>query len=434
MSTASLASVAASISALAVSIPWLSSLGSRERSGMRALGIHTKSEVRWEASCSDMVFGDRQLLTALLALAGLPAARCLRAARRTLGGDLSSAMSQLYASALPSIYMLGGASRTVGVLSTVLRLDAGSHDWKAAPPLLSPRRLCSATACDGSLYIIGGETLGMSLGMSAEYVQVSTADRFDPLQGEWTQLPPMPTARAGCASTTAERLIYVCGGRNCATVLSVVERFDPTIQRWERLPGLPTARSGCAAATVRGHVYVMGGKCGNSRVQGRVERFDPTFGRWAKLPSMISPRSALVAAAIGDMLFAVGGFNGSSALASTECFDPSSGVWALLPSLLAPRVGGAAAVAGGRLYVFGGKSSHSGISLCGECYNPLDGSWSKTPQVPDRQVYCAGAAAVSACSPFSRNFDKQDLELRASPAEEEEEEKSLPSVPRRKTN
>lgn len=75
----------------------------------------------------------------------------------------------------------------------------------------------------------------------------------------------MPTSRAGCAATTADGLIYVCGGggfirapqgfsiltvghanqpqlmfavagRLGETVLNVFERFDPAIQRWEVLP------------------------------------------------------------------------------------------------------------------------------------------------------------------------------------------------------
>lgn len=81
----------------------------------------------------------------------------------------------------------------------------------------------------------------------------------------WEVLPPMPTSRAGCAATTADGLIYVCGGggfirapqgfsiltvghanqpqlifavagRLGETVLNVFERFDPAIQRWEVLP------------------------------------------------------------------------------------------------------------------------------------------------------------------------------------------------------
>ncbi|CAE7722383.1 klhl12, partial [Symbiodinium microadriaticum] len=289
----------------------------------------------------DCVFQDPQLLMMLVSAAGLPAARACRATRRALGKELQTSMPVLYASAMPSIYVIGGACRNLGVLNVMKRLDAGGTEWQPVPSMPSSRRLCAATACNGYLYVFGGEAVSVipgtgfipnSLntidGMLRDYIQLDCAERFGPLHGTWEVLPPMPTARAGCAATTADGLIYVCGGRLCETVLAAVERFDPGIERWEMLPRQPTARSGCAAATAKGCVYIMGGKCSNGRVQGVAERFHPTFGRWEKLPPMLSPRSAFAAGTVGDLIYAAGGFNGSIALSSVECFDPSTGFWA----------------------------------------------------------------------------------------------------------
>ncbi|CAJ1343901.1 unnamed protein product [Effrenium voratum] len=358
---------------------------------------------------------DPQLLMILVAAAGLPAARACRAAKRALGKELQSSMPVLYASAMPSIYVIGGACRNLGVLSSVRRLDAFAPEWQSVAPMPSARRLCTATACNGSLYVFGGEAVSVipgtgfipnslnSLdGMLRDYVQLDCAERFDPLHGTWQVLPPMPTARAGAAATTADGLIYVLGGRLGDTVLNVAERFDPGIERWEMLPRLPTARSGCSGAAAQGRLYVMGGKCSNGRVQGVAERFHPTFGRWEKLPPMLSPRSAFAAGAIGDVIYAAGGFNGTVGLASVECFDPSRGFWSENVPMATPRVGGAAATTGGLFYVFGGKSSED-LALAGECFDPTKQCWLKMPPMEERQVYCAGAAAVCACSPFSSN-------------------------------
>eukprot|EP00439_Symbiodinium_sp_Y106_P048614 s2324_g6.t1 len=331
----------------------------------------------------------------LVSAAGLPAARACRATRRALGKELQTSMPVLYASAMPSIYVIGGACRNLGVLNVMKRLDAGGTEWQPVPSMPSSRRLCAATACNGYVYVFGGEAVSVipgtgfipnSLntidGMLRDYIQLDCAERFEPLHGTWEVLPPMPTARAGCAATTADGLIYVCGGRLCETVLAAVERFDPGpepdfpfrstiaidvryvrvsrqvvssgsrrksqhahvptrlkaesylamlqtgIERWEMLPRQPTARSGCAAATAKGCVYIMGGKCSNGRVQGVAER------RWEKLPPMLSPRSAFAAGTVGDLIYAAGGFNGSIALSSVECFDPSTGFWAELLHLL----------------------------------------------------------------------------------------------------
>eukprot|EP00913_Durusdinium_trenchii_P006682 g6279.t1 len=227
-----------------------------------------------------------------------------------------------------------------------------------------------------------------------DYMQLDSAERFDPMHGTWEVLPRMPTSRAGCAATTADGLIYVTGYLSCSgsqelrhrgphrwrfsasasgrlgeTVLSVFERYDPHIGRWEVLPRVPTARSGCSSVSVKGGIYVLGGKCSNGRVQGVCERFHPTFGRWEKLQPMLSPRSAFAAGVLMEVIYAAGGFNGAVGLSSVECFDPATGFWSETVAMNTPRVGGAAAVTGGCLYVFGGKSSED-LALAGESYDP----------------------------------------------------------------
>ncbi|CAK9084031.1 Kelch-like protein 12 [Durusdinium trenchii] len=264
----------------------------------------------------------------------------------------------------------------------------------------SPRRLCAATACNGSLYVFGGEAVNLIPGIpnsvnnldgmiryfwptdGQDYMQLDSAERFDPMHGTWEVLPRMPTSRAGCAATTADGLIYVSGGRLGETVLSVFERYDPHIGRWEVLPRVPTARSGCSSVSVKGGIYVLGGKCSNGRVQGVCERFHPTFGRWEKLQPMLSPRSAFAAGVLMEVIYAAGGFNGAVGLSSAarrglgltgllgrlkaregelagvgevECFDPATGFWSETVAMNTPRVGGAAAVTGGA--VTGGGSS-----------------------------------------------------------------------------
>ncbi|CAE8741739.1 unnamed protein product [Polarella glacialis] len=369
------------------------------------------------APARDLVLQDPQLLLRVINAAGLPTAHCCRSVRRVLGRDLSSAMPALYASALPSIYVIGGACRMEGVLNSVQRLDSGGSAWEVVSSMPTARRLCSATACGGRLYVCGGETVASAGvqgvmgflpyldGVLREYAQLDSVECFDPLQGSWEVLPPMPSARAGCSATAADGLLYVCGGRWGQTVLSVVERYDPAVRRWERLPRMPTARSGCSAVTANGRVYVLGGKCDNGRVQGVTERFDSSFGRWSKLPAMLTPRSAFAAGVIADVLYAAGGFNGSVGLDTVERFDPQFGHWDAQPPMGISRVGGAAAVAGGQLYIFGGKSAELHKALSGLRFDPAQQRWLSVPSMLDRQVYCAGAAAVSASSPLPFDCD-----------------------------
>eukprot|EP00408_Alexandrium_pacificum_P053519 CAMPEP_0171257368 /NCGR_PEP_ID=MMETSP0790-20130122/53809_1 /TAXON_ID=2925 /ORGANISM="Alexandrium catenella, Strain OF101" /LENGTH=61 /DNA_ID=CAMNT_0011725475 /DNA_START=1 /DNA_END=182 /DNA_ORIENTATION=- len=57
------------------------------------------------------------------------------------------------------------------------------------------------------------------------------------------------------------------------------------------------------------------------------------------------------------------------------------------------RIGAATATAGGKLYILGGKTGGEHALVC-ECYDPSAGVWGWLPPMPERHVYCAGAAVV----------------------------------------
>jgi len=343
---------------------------------------------------------------------GISDALNCRAVGRVAGAQIRTVLPALYANAVPSIYICGGCCRAHGVLASMQRLHAGGDAWEALPPMPTARRLCAAAVARGHLYIFGGEVLwsvGSTIifrgeGVRKEYYQLDTAERYSPLRGEWEQLPPMPTARAGCAAAAVGGLLYVVGGRVGEKVRNNAERFDPATCRWEALPVMPSARSGCAAAHAAGFCYALGGKCVDGRVGAVAERFDPQVGRWQKLPPMRLPRSAFAAEAIAGVVYALGGFNGSVGVGLCERFDAEAGCWEPLPAMLSPRVGGAAAVAGGRLFVFGGKAGEPEKAAPGECFDPGSWVWNPLPVMEARQVYCAGAALVDPGSPLEHSF------------------------------
>nr|MDQ3022895.1 hypothetical protein [bacterium] len=116
-----------------------------------------------------------------------------------------------------------------------------------------PRYDLSLVLAGGTLYAIGGRT---SSGQSTATVEFLS-------NGQWTQLPNMKDARAGCSAEvidpdgagTATPQIYVYGGAffpgtsGGRTLVNTAEVFNPTTQTWSYT--VPPAESSYAGATAR---------------------------------------------------------------------------------------------------------------------------------------------------------------------------------------
>lgn len=330
--------------------------------------------------------------------AGIPATFHYGLTAREAGLTMREILPKLYDSAVPNLYVCGGASIFRGVLDAVSRYHALEGIWQTMPPMPTARRLSAAATGGSSVYVIGGEyeepPLWYSDNTWRQYRQLKTTERFDTFTGIWHTLDDMPTARAGCAGCSQNGLVYVLGGRIVETMQSTTERLDTTTGRWECLPAMPLARSGCAASSLLGMIYVFGGKGSDGQILSAVERFDTMRGWWQMLPPMPSPRSACACGVVaGGRLLVAGGFNGTEGLNDVDIFDPFVGKWESKSPMQTWRIGAAGVCAGGKLYVLGGKTGHDRSLLC-EYYDPATDTWTWLPPMLERHVYCAGTAAI----------------------------------------
>ncbi|MBS1241354.1 MAG: Kelch repeat-containing protein, partial [Gemmatimonadetes bacterium] len=102
--------------------------------------------------------------------------------------------------------------------SDVQVYDPASNRWTAsgsgseAPAPLPVGRggMGKAVFVNGRFYVIGGETLdGPGANRNGVYQRV---DIYDPRTNQWTEGPPMPTARHGIFPLASGGRIYVGGG------------------------------------------------------------------------------------------------------------------------------------------------------------------------------------------------------------------------------
>jgi N-acetylneuraminic acid mutarotase len=188
--------------------------------------------------------------------------------RTRIGLSLAAAGNGLYA--------LGGSG--TGGWGTpdfdVLRDDR----WRAAGRL--PLHFLSAASAvlDGKIYVAGGS----SAPRGQPVRRVGDANMFDPATGQWSALPPMPTARLGPAGAALDGKFYVVGGEPAlhAPSLETVEAFDPAKGSWDKKAPLPRGVRHAVAAALNGRLYVVGGSPKDNEASGVVQVYDPHTDRW----------------------------------------------------------------------------------------------------------------------------------------------------------
>ncbi|WOL16029.1 hypothetical protein Cni_G24811 [Canna indica] len=134
----------------------------------------------------------------------------------------------------------GFADRDVAVRSDVLRYKVATREWSACAPLALPRFDFACVACNGKIYVAGGQfDFSSARGTSA-------AEVYDPSEGRWAPLPAMTALRYKCVGVAWKGRFHVVGGfaaREGSGCLTVVERssaevFDEGREEWELMPGM----------------------------------------------------------------------------------------------------------------------------------------------------------------------------------------------------
>jgi N-acetylneuraminic acid mutarotase len=202
----------------------------------------------------------------------------------------------------------------------------------------------------------------------------------------WSDVAPMPTARAGLGATAVDRVVFAMGGCNdknmcLQRVLSSAEALDTRTGKWTSLPNMPTPRSSLGVIAVDGLVYALGGT-NNSDLTAlsTVEVFDPKSNTWDTKNSMPTARASFGTAVLDGKIYVAGGADGMDRFSSVVVYDPRSDSWSSSVAPMSAKRAGVAAVgstASGLVYVMGG----GGASKLVEVYDPTLDSWttSKSP-------------------------------------------------------
>ena len=241
--------------------------------------------------------------------------------------------------------------------------------WSSRARMLSPRARLAATALNGWVYTIGGDT---GDGISSDVAA------YDPLSNTWQLGAPKPTAVSNIGAVAVDERIYVPGGMlDDGQVTDILEAYDPADDEWTTLRPLPQPACAYALATLDDRIYLFGGWDGDEYLDS-VFVYDPAVDTWHEGTSMPTPRAFAGATALRDRIYVVGGYDGQQEFALCQEYNPlmengDQSPWRERRAMSLPRGGVAVATVGDSVFAIGGGWQN--YLAYNERYDPRSDTW-----------------------------------------------------------
>ena len=247
---------------------------------------------------------------------------------------------------------LPSALLTVGFVAAACLLAGAAHaadnvQISELPPLEKPVTSFGAAVADGYLYAFGGH-----LGSPHEYsgdLQSRELLRLNLKQPQKWELVGEVPRRTGLAMVSYGGKLYRVGGweaRKSAEgkwelfSTSDFARFDPKDGKWEDLAPLPHGRSSHDAAVLGSRLYVIGGWELGDKTGGQwhetayVCDLADARPQWKEIAKPPFNRRALAVAGYAGKVYAIGGMDDSNEVTlGVDIYDPQTNAWSKGPAI-----------------------------------------------------------------------------------------------------
>ncbi|CAG5129308.1 unnamed protein product [Candidula unifasciata] len=254
---------------------------------------------------------------------------------------------------------------------------------KMSGPKTTPR-----AGTDSILVVLGG--------FGAHQNLVDTVESFCSKTDSWTKLPNLTRKRRYVSAASVSNKLYVVGGYDGHSRLSLVEKLDFTVEKlqwetvtsmhqrrglagicsssvqWTMLSAMAIGREGAGLVVASDMIYCIGGYDG-THLLSSAECYDPQMDQWSNIPPMAKERSGDYAD-FNNVIYVCGGYDGTEHLSSVESYNPRSGQWSTVTSMQVPRCYVGACVFQGKLMVVAGYDGKTLLDTL-EVYEPLQGTW-----------------------------------------------------------
>lgn len=252
-----------------------------------------------------------------------------------------------------------------------------AQGWEELKSLDNPNRFAVLTSSNGNIYLVSG-TQG---GPAATY-------EYNPQENKWTTKAPIPQ---GCIWTTANAVngkIYVMGGGQSNTKMSLHYIYDVDSDSWSQGPSLLTPRMYHSSAVVNDKIYIIGGQNGDGTTEWQFDQYDPALNTWfSKAQTPHNEAWYCGAAAIGNTFYRISGGRWNAPTDWFDSYDTQTNSWTPLPQLNFKVHAPVAVAYAGNIYLIGGyiNSNKSDTTFL---YSPASGSWAPMlNRLPEPMAY-----------------------------------------------
>lgn len=257
------------------------------------------------------------------------------------------------------VYTVGGvftSSYSDFAHNRTYRYDTVTDTWSQLADMSTPRVDCAAAVVNGRLYVFGGYT-------TADYIQLTTVEEYNPDTNTWRQRAPMSTRRGDLAAVTLGNRVVVFGGWNDdagsnagkGVFQAATEVYSPGSNTWEGAANMLLGKGDVAYTQYRGMVYAIGGETFSGRSEGGWDINQvPTHDTLAFLPDT-NPQGRLAVDASG--------YDSANSAQGIAPLNGGRGVWTPMAPVPAGRFRFAAASteASQALWVFGGTKDQGQV-------------------------------------------------------------------------
>ena len=260
------------------------------------------------------------------------------------------------------LYLLGGRA-----IRNIQEFDPATEVWTDLGPLPLELHHFQPVAIDQFIYVIAGFTCCYPMETLVPEIHV-----FDTQTLTWSVEGSMPASRVrgSAASVVRDGIIYIVGGNtlgHSGGAVNWFDKYDPVTGEWTELPDAPNARDHFAAVLVNDYLVAAAGRQTDlpnpfNYAVLPTDVFDFITGEWHTTDPIPTPRAGVLAAAAGDEVLIAGGEinTSASALATVEAFNVYSGKWRTLEPLGIARHSGGGAVINQQFHVLAGSMNAGG--------------------------------------------------------------------------
>ncbi|XP_056315348.1 kelch-like protein 41b [Danio aesculapii] len=216
-----------------------------------------------------------------------------------------------------------------------------------------PKNHVSLCTKKNQLFIIGGLFVDKKAKKSPLQCYFYQLDSFS---SEWRALPPMPSPRCLFNLGESENLLFAIAGKDLQTneSLDSVMCYDTERMKWSETKKLPLHIHGHSVVSHNNLVYCIGGKTDDNKALSKMFVYNHKQSEWRELASMKTPRAMFGAVVHKGKIIVTGGVNEDGLTALSETYDFDTNKWDTFTEFPQERSSVNLVSSGGSLFSIGG--------------------------------------------------------------------------------